>query len=153
MDLRGPDDVGAAFRRLTERAAALPARLDGIYVQRIHAGGVELLISAFRDPVFGPMIACGHGGGMTELVDDICIHRAPVDAGMAAAMLRRLRLVRWAQGGNAALELLHPATFIAAFSEFAAGVPFRRFTFEVNPIKWTSDGVIAVDGLLIVEER
>jgi hypothetical protein len=45
-----------------------------------------------------------------------------------------------------------PAVFIARFSELAASAPWRRFTFEANPVKWRRDGVVAVDGLLIVEE-
>ena len=37
--------------------------LDGIYVQEMHRGGTELLLAAFRDPMFGVMVSCGSGGG------------------------------------------------------------------------------------------
>jgi hypothetical protein len=45
-----------------------------------------------------------------------------------------------------------PAAFFVAFSRLVASAPWRRFVLEVNPIKWGRAGVVAVDGLLIVEE-
>ena len=34
----------------------------------------------------------------------------------------------------------------------AAGAPWRRFVLEVNPVKWGDDRVIAVDGLLVIDD-
>jgi hypothetical protein len=50
------------------------------------------------------------------------------------------------------LDAAPAAAFVARLSRLGASAPWRRFTFEVNPIKWRRDGVVAVDGLLIVEE-
>jgi acetyltransferase len=152
IDLRSSDDVAVAFRRLTARAAELGVELDGVYVQKLHGGGTELLISAFRDPLFGPMVSCGSGGGLTELIDDVVTERAPVSREIAADMIDRLRIRRHAPDGEGRLKSDAAAAFIARFSELAATAPWRRFILEANPIKWTRDGVVAVDGLLIVEE-
>ena len=43
------------------------------------------------------------------------------------------------------------AEFITRFSALVAAAPWRRFTFEINPLKLTRDEAAAVDGLLIVE--
>ena len=57
LDLRGSEAV---------RAAA--ARIGGaVLVQPMHAGS-ELIAGMVRDPVFGPLIALGLGGVLTELV-------------------------------------------------------------------------------------
>jgi hypothetical protein len=115
-------------------------------------GVFELLVSAFRDPLYGPMVSVGAGGGLTELLDDVQIARAPVTAEFAADMIGRLRSRPHARDEAGPLPAAPAAEFVAAFSALAAGAPWARFVFEVNPIKWSRDGVVAVDGLLIVEE-
>ena len=47
---------------LRARAAALSVPLEGTWVQRMIEGGVELLVTAFRDRAFGVMVGCGLGG-------------------------------------------------------------------------------------------
>ena len=96
LDLRSEADVRAAFRRLIARAAELSTPLDGVYVQKMHPRGTELLVTAFRDPMFGVVVSCGSGGVLTELIDDVVTERAPVGTELAAHMLERLRRRRHA---------------------------------------------------------
>ena len=152
VDLRTGPDVAAAHQRLEARAREIGVTLDGVYVQTLHRGGTELLLAAFRDPMFGVMVSCGSGGGLTELIDDVVTERAPVDRQMAASMLDRLRIRRFARDDRGPLPAEPVAAFLARFSELALTAPWRRFVFEVNPVKWTRDAVVAVDGLLIIEE-
>jgi len=147
LGLRDAAEVAAAEARLRARATETGVALEGLYVQRMQRGGLEVLVSAFRDPVFGPVISVGAGGALTEALDDVALARAPLDAGGAAALLGRLRLMRRA-GGRPAAPL---ADFVARFSQLAAAAPWQRFVFEVNPVAWTEDGVIALDGLLLIE--
>jgi len=143
-DLRSESEVRDAFRRLSARAAELVVRLDGIYVQKMHKGTAELLVSAFRDPGFGTMVSCGAGGVLTELIDDVVIERAPVSEALAAHMLGRLRI-------RQAVTVGHAAAFIARFSELAASAPWSRFILEVNPVLCSREAAVAVDGLLVIE--
>jgi hypothetical protein len=151
VDLRSPAEVSAASRRLLDRARQIGAPLDGLYVQKMHRGGTELLLAAFRDPMFGVMVSCGSGGGLTELIDDVVTARAPVDRRFAADMLERLRIRRYATDDRGPLPTAPAAAYLARFSELALTAPWPRFVFEVNPVKWTRDGVVAVDGLLIID--
>ena len=153
VDLRTEAEVATACRRLWARAREIAVELDGVYVQEMHRGGTELLLAAFRDPMFGVMVSCGSGGGLTELIDDVVTERAPVDApprcphaGPAAhPTLRSGRPPRPPRPNKPA------AAFVARFSELAATAPWPRFVFEVNPLKWTREAAVAVDGLLIVD--
>jgi acyl-CoA synthetase (NDP forming) len=151
VDLRSRAEVEGACRGLQARAREIGAALAGIYVQKMHKGGTELLLAAFRDPMFGVMVSCGSGGGLTELIDDVVTERAPVDARLAAAMLDRLRIRRYAVDVKGPLDARPAAAFLARFSELAVTAPWPRFVFEVNPLKWTRDAVVAVDGLLIID--
>jgi acyl-CoA synthetase (NDP forming) len=153
VGLKTPHEVSATFKRLQARAVELSVKLDGIYVQEMHAEGVELLVSGFRDPVFGVMIACGAGGGLTELIADVITVRAPVDPATAAAVIDRLRVRRLQKGIASPVPATDPAAqFVANFSQLCMNAPWKSFTFEVNPIKWTAERVIAVDGLIVVDK-
>lgn len=152
VDLRTEAEVTEAHRRLQKRAEAIGVALDGVYIQKLVRGGVELLVSVFRDEMFGTLVSVGSGGGMTEFIDDVVTERAPVDETVAAAMIGRLRLSRHAKDEQGPLDPAPAASFVAALSQLGAGAPWSRFTFEVNPVKWSRMGAIAVDGLLIVEQ-
>jgi hypothetical protein len=78
--------------------------------------------------------------------------RAPVNEAVAAWMIGCLRLHRHAKDERGPLDIAAAASFIARLSRLGAGAPWAQFTFEVNPIKWRRTDVVAVDGLLIVEE-
>ena len=150
IDMRNAEDVLANFRRLEDRARANDIVLDGIYVQKMQRG-VELLVSVSRDPVFGTMVSCGGSGGLAELIDDVVTARAPVTEAVAVDMVERLRCRGAARDGQGLFDAAAPAAFIARLSQLGAGAPWRTFVFEINPIKWTRAGVVAVDGLLVID--
>jgi acyl-CoA synthetase (NDP forming) len=152
VDLRTREDVAAAYRRLAARAKEIKVDLDGVYIQKMYKSGVELMVSAFHDPIFGPVVSVASGGGLTELINDVVIERAPVNADIAAAMIERLRIRAHAKDGQGPLPAKPAAEFIARLSELAASAPWGAYMLEVNPIKWSRDGAIAVDGLLIIEQ-
>jgi acyl-CoA synthetase (NDP forming) len=152
LDLRTPDEVEGACKRLAGRAAGRVIALDGVYVQAMVRGGVEIIVSAFRDPIFGIMISCGAGGGITEIIDDVALARAPVDEAGAARLLQRLRVVRGAGKLEPQARLADLARFVADFSQLAAAAPWAQFVIELNPVKWRAEGAVAVDGLILVEQ-
>jgi acetate---CoA ligase (ADP-forming) len=148
LSLASEEDVRGAWARIEERARTKSFTLDGIYVQKMAPEGIELLLSAFRDPDFGVMVAVGAGGVMTELIDDVTLAPAPLSEAAAAHAIDRLKIVR--RTGAAAPRGL--ARCVARFSALAASAPWRRFVLELNPVRWSPDKVAIVDGLLIVTE-
>jgi acyl-CoA synthetase (NDP forming) len=150
LSLKSGTEVREGWRTLQSRSDTLTISLEGVYVQHMVDGGVELLVSAFRDPDFGVMLSLGAGGAMTELIDDAIVVPAPLSEAAATEALNRLRIVRW-QGGLAA-EPSALTDFVVRFAGIAAAAHWRRFVLEINPIKWTPARVTAVDGLLIIQE-
>jgi acyl-CoA synthetase (NDP forming) len=151
VNLASEEEVIESFRMLLERARSLRAELDGILVQAMAKGGTELLVSSFKDPLFGTMITCGSGGGMTELIKDVVTRRAPVDEADAAAMIDRLRIRENAKDNDGHYPTDAAARFVSRFSRLAVSAPWETFVFEVNPIKWSRSSAVAVDGLIILE--
>ena len=121
-------------------------------MQHMASGKLELLVSAFRDAAFGVMVACGAGGTLTEVIDDVALQRAPFGRSQAERLLQRLRIVQRAHRIDATAAIAPAAEFVARFSQLAASAPWRRFVLEINPIKWEAGAVTAVDGLLLIEE-
>lgn len=150
LHLDGAEDVRRAAAAFYVTAGRLGHPLDGVWVQRMMPGNVELLVTAFRDREFGVMVGCGIGGGMTELIDDVAFTRAPIDADGAHDLLGYLRTVQRRPDFLPEAQRAAAARFIAGFSALVAGAPWQRFTLEVNPLKLGPDGAVAVDGLLIL---
>jgi acetyltransferase len=145
-----PEAVARVDRALRARAAALGVTLEGTWVQRMVPGGVELLVTAFRDKEFGVMVGCGMGGGATEIVDDVVLARAPIDADGAFDLVGRLKTVRRLPDLVSPRQRELAAGFVARFSAVAAGAPWPSFTLEVNPLK-LGEAAAAVDGLLVID--
>jgi acetyltransferase len=106
-------------------------------------GGRELLVSAFRDETFGPVVSCGAGGNATELIDDVTFAPAPIDPQAALAMLHRLR--------TKGLATPAAAAFLVRFGRLVSRLPWGRFVLELNPVSVTETDAVPLDGLLIVE--
>ena len=85
------------------------------------------------------------------MIDDVVLERAPVSESLARDMLARLRLVRHAGRTAPAVDLAAAARFVGEFSRLAATAPWPRFVLEVNPIRVSEEGAVAVDGLLVID--
>ena len=83
--------------RTSARAAHPGARIDGFLVQEM-VSGVEAIVGAHTDPLYGPLLLVGSGGIMVELVRDVAQRLLPVGARDIAAMIDGLKLDRLLAG-------------------------------------------------------
>ena len=139
------------FSRCRQRR--LPgARIEGVLVQEMVQGGCELIVSAFRDPVFGPVVLCGIGGVFVEVLQDTVIRLAPVSEAEASAMLGELRGAALLRGvrGSPACDIAAAATLIARLSEMIVAADATIDTIELNPVAVlpAGRGVRALDALI-----
>ncbi len=151
LNVDTPEAVARTDAAFRARAAALGARLDGLWIQHMFAGERELIVTALRDAEFGVIVGVGIGGGMTEVIDDVLFARAPIDDAGARDMLKRLKTVKRLPAHLSDKHRDLAAAFVARFSALAASAPWPRFTLEVNPLKISDDEAAAVDGLLLIE--
>lgn len=108
--------------------------------------GVELLVGGLNHPSFGPIVACGAGGTLTELLDDVGMRLAPVGRRGARALVGGLRTAKLLNGWRGAPRcdvtavvdvVTRVATLIDDRPEIAE--------VEINPLIATPEGVSAVD--------
>lgn len=129
------------------------AKIDGVIVQAMAVGGVEMVVGLSRDPVFGTVVMAGLGGIHVEVLKDVVFRPAPVSAAEAGRMLDELRGRALLDGvrGAAAVDRAALAQLIAAVSRFGAAAGERLESLDLNPVLAGPDGATAVDWLLILK--
>jgi acetate---CoA ligase (ADP-forming) len=117
-----------------------------VIVQPFVTGGVELLVGAIQDPVFGPLVAFGPGGVFAELIGSTRLALAPlsdVDADELISSGKAGRLVAGWRGAPPAdriaiADVLHRLAGLAENHPEVAEV-------DLNPVIAGPDGCVAVD--------
>lgn len=127
------------------------ARVDGVLVQELVGGGVELLVGV-RGARGGypPVVTAGTGGTATELHGDVVSALAPLTGTGAAALLRRLRSWPLLAGfrGSPPVDVAVAASAIAALSAAAVELGEDLDELEVNPLVVSATGAVAADLVL-----
>ncbi|MFE9443547.1 acetate--CoA ligase family protein [Streptomyces sp. NPDC006602] len=134
----------------------LDAALDAIgtghryLVEAMAPAGVDLVLGVRRDPVFGPVVLAGLGGTAAEALADVAIRLAPLSvaeaAGMPGDLAARALLDGW-RGG----PVLDRAEFGRVAAALAAALAASPDTaeMEINPLRLTADGLIALDAVIV----
>ncbi|MBK6948282.1 MAG: acetate--CoA ligase [Haliscomenobacter sp.] len=97
LDLQNLADVQRAYYTLYERVALRrpAARLEGVLVEPMIRKPFELLLGAKKDPVFGPVIAFGHGGTGAEVFKDFQLGLPPLNMALAQQIVEGTRFFRF----------------------------------------------------------
>ena len=151
-----PEDAAATFDRLVANAKAYKAEaeIDGVMVSPMIEGGVEMILGARIDPVFGPVALAGLGGVFTEVLKDVTFRAAPISKDTALEMLKELKgvaLLRGARGEKPA-DMGALADAISKLSIFAAAHADELDSVEMNPVRAMPDGCVALDALIVKKE-
>lgn len=107
LDLRGPDDLRRAYSAIAEgaRATSLADAMDGVLIQQMVTGGVEMYVGMTEAPGFGALLAFGAGGTAVEVYRDVAFRVHPLTDVDARDMLEQVRaktLLRGFRGGPVA---------------------------------------------------
>jgi acyl-CoA synthetase (NDP forming) len=144
LDLRTADDLRAA-------AAAMDQAGGRFLVERHVAGAVaELLVGVRREQALGCSVTIGAGGTLVDLLDDTVTLLAPVEGPAVRAALAHLRIGRLLTGHRS-----RPAGDLAAAVDAICRLvglvvdDSGIVELEVNPLLVLTDGVCAVDVLLL----
>ena len=100
VNLHTADEVRRGYQQILAAAqTALPAaRIEGIQIQEMVTGGVEIIIGLLDDPQFGPVIMFGLGGVLTEVLGDVSFRVLPIERSDARQMIREIKGYKVLQG-------------------------------------------------------
>jgi acyl-CoA synthetase (NDP forming) len=154
LGLQGDDAVRAAYDdMLAEVGRKAPnAAIDGVLVQEMVPGRIELTCGLQRDSLFGPIVAVGLGGVAVEILAETALLRPPFgeqEVRGALAELARGRLVSGGRGLDAAEQ--HAVVQVAiGVGDLALDLP-KVSEIDVNPIRVADGAVRAADALVVME--
>ncbi|MFO1401627.1 MAG: acetate--CoA ligase family protein [Steroidobacteraceae bacterium] len=141
----------AQLRAALEKIDAIKCEGPRSYLLEEMAGpGIDLILGGLRDPVFGPTVMLGMGGIMAEALKDVSMRLAPIQAQDAEEMIGELNASVLFDGwrGSPAINKRALVDAILAVSDLMAG-DARIQELDVNPLRATAQGVIALDALIV----
>ncbi len=150
--------VRRGYREMLERVALErpQARIKGVIVEPMvsKANGRELLLGVIRDPVFGPAITFGLGGIAVEVHRDRSVALPPLNAELAADMVKRTRVSRMlgAFRRMPAADMQAIVDTLLRVSEMVCELPEIE-EMDINPLIADEHGVVAVDARIVLRRN
>jgi len=153
LNLSGEAQVRDAAERMSAGLSARGLKASGFLVQPM-LQGVEMIVGATTDPTFGPVVACGAGGTLVELMKDVSIRITPVTPLDASEMLHDLKTFPLLEGYRGAPACDVPALeeVVQRVSALADDVP-EVIELDLNPVMVGPEGASVVDFRVRLGER
>lgn len=135
VDLRTVEEVRAAFAELSAAAAKHALSFDGVWLQPLVSGGIEMMVGLAHDALFGPVIGFGRGGTDVEIERDVHFRLVPITGRDADALLMQTRARPHLLGsrGRPAADLPALRDLLIRVSQMADEVP-AILEMDLNPV-------------------
>jgi acyl-CoA synthetase (NDP forming) len=151
LDLADAQAVAEGYDRLLAALTPVAKRkLEGILVQAMVVPEHEILLGVLRDPIFGPIIACGPGGGNVEKHDDIRFMLPSEDRNEFAAFLSDQQF-----GARiSAAGILTVSDLMVRLSQLAIDLGPSLAELDINPVALIAGGTcaLALDALAVMAD-
>ena len=150
LDLADSAAVRAAAEAMLRRVreARPEARELAFTVEPMAVGrnAFELLVGAYEDAQFGPVIVFGHGGTAVEARDDTALGLPPLNLNLARAMIARTRVFKLLRGyrGLPPADLDAVSLNLMRVSQLLIDLP-QVVELDINPLLVDVSGAIALD--------
>lgn len=137
LNLADEHAVREAFKAIQARLVrdGVPEAMEGVLVQPMLTGGVEVMAGVTHDPSFGPLIAFGLGGIHVEILGDIQFRVTPLTDQDADDMIEGIRGIRLLRGyrGHPAADTDALKEVLLRLSRLVDEVP-EIIELDLNPI-------------------
>jgi acetyl coenzyme A synthetase (ADP forming)-like protein len=154
VGVKSAEDAKASYEKILANAKAYKAdaKITGVQVQQMLAGGQEVIIGAVTDGSFGKLVAFGLGGVLVEVLKDITFRLAPVTREEALSMLDGIQAAEMLKGvrGGDPVNREALADMIVRVSQLVNDYP-EISELDLNPVFATKDGAIAADVRIVVD--
>jgi len=155
LGLRTSKQVGKAYDDILRAVSQnySPAVIQGVSVQKMARPGVEVIIGMSKDAQFGPVLMFGLGGILVEVLKDVSFRIVPLTKRDAAEMIREIKGYPLLEGyrGQEPVDVSNLEELLVKVSRFVEQNPEVK-ELDLNPIFAYSDGAVAVDARVILDE-
>ena len=128
------------------------AKIEGVQVQQMLAGGTEVIVGSITDGSFGKLVAFGLGGVLVEVLKDITFRLAPATKDDALSMLDGIQahdMLKGVRGGDP-VNRDALADVIVKVSQLVSDFP-EIVELDLNPVFATKNDAIAADVRIVVD--
>jgi acyl-CoA synthetase (NDP forming) len=134
LGLTDPGAVANAIAEIDIALAAADLRGGGYLVQRMGAGGHEVIFGLSADPRFGPLLAFGLGGRYVEVWRDVRFGVTPLSPSEAREMIEGIRGFQLLQGvrGERGADIRVLLEVLLRVAQLASRHP-RIMELDINP--------------------
>ena len=137
LNLNSAAEVKKAFDDITRRVKKLKSKpkLEGILIAQQVKADLELVVGASLDAEMGPVVLFGTGGVDIELMKDVALAGAPLDAAEAKQLIHRTKAGVKMKGyrGKPALHEASAVKALVGLSNLMADAGSRIASIDVNP--------------------
>lgn len=98
LGLEGAESVSRTATEMTAKLAKAGFPVTGFMVQEMLGNAIEMIVGVTHDSTFGPVVACGGGGTLVELIHDVSVRLAPMTGGEADEMISSLKTFQLLNG-------------------------------------------------------
>ncbi len=153
LNVRNSDEVRAAYTSILVNAKsyAPDAKMNGVLVQEMVSGGVEVIVGVSYDAQLGPTLLFGSGGVMVEVYKDVAMRHCPITPAEAREMIAEVKGAKLLQGfrGKPACDVDALADVLVKVSHLAVNLDGQLSELDINPLLVLpqGQGVKAVDAL------
>jgi acetyltransferase len=155
LDCRTRDEVEKAFCRISDNLQSVGKRqeMEGVIIQKMVQGGIEVIVGVTQHPAFGPLIMFGLGGVYAELFKDVTFSIHPLTDLDAHDMVRAVKAYQLLEGwrGSRMADIRSIEEVLLRISALVENHP-QILEMDLNPVKVLSDGngYLVVDGRILV---
>ena len=154
LNLNSAADVRKAFEQITARMKKLKSKpkIDGILIAQQVKADLELVVGTALDAEMGPVVLFGTGGVEIELMKDVALAGAPLDAVEAKKLIGRTKAGVKLRGyrGKPALHEASVVKALVGLSNLMMDAGSRIASIDVNPFLINGRTGVAVDALVVL---
>jgi acetate---CoA ligase (ADP-forming) len=154
LNINSAAEVKKAFNDITARVKKLKGKpkLEGILIAQQLKAELELVVGAALDAEMGPVVLFGTGGVDIELMKDVALAGAPLDAAEARQLIDRTKAGVKLKGyrGKPALHEASAVKALVGLSNLMADAGSRIASIDVNPFLINGKTGVAVDALVVL---
>jgi acetyl coenzyme A synthetase (ADP forming)-like protein len=149
LNIRDEESVRRTF---ADFATRFGREMTAVLVQQMIPQGVEMIVGALQDPLFGPLIACGTGGVLVDILADTAFRLHPLNASDPGAMIDELRGARLLRGyrGSPPVDEEALRNVLIRVSELVRVAPEIQ-ELDLNPVIVLPSGARVADVRLRVD--
>jgi acetate---CoA ligase (ADP-forming) len=157
LNINSAAEAKKAFNDIVKRVKKLKnkPKLEGILIAQQVKADLELVVGASLDAEMGPVVLFGTGGVDIELMKDVALAGAPLDAAEAKQLIARTKAGVKMKGyrGRPALHEASAVKALVGLSNLIADAGNRIASIDVNPFLINSKVGVAVDGLIVLNNE